>query len=223
MKTETAPIGILKRIRPYLNFRKQEKKAIAWLMAFIILLQSIPHLFAYFFPPSFPVQLRLSEHQLVLSNDTLMIPESQYASPNKSVQKPSRPVEINSADSLELVQLYRIGPGLTSRIIHYRMQLGGFYSLQQLEEIYGFDPDILFDLKDKLRVNPNKRKSIPINTISLERLSEHPYFKIKLSRVIIHYRNEHGPFKSMEELKNIPLVNDSIYQKIKMYIDLTLD
>ena len=47
-------------------------------------------------------------------------------------------VELNSADSLELLGLKGIGPVFASRILKYRNLLGGFYSVSQLLEVYGF-------------------------------------------------------------------------------------
>ena len=126
-------------------------------------------------------------------------------------------VEINSADSVSLVKLYRIGPKLASKIISYREKLGGFLNLNQLTEIYGFDEDILYDLQDKIRLDPSKAKQINLNTITEEELKNHPYFKFKLARVITNYRNQHGKYSSYSDLLKIKIINDSILDKIKIY------
>jgi len=47
-------------------------------------------------------------------------------------------VELNSADSTELVQLTGIGSVFANRILKYRELLGGFYSTAQLLEVYNF-------------------------------------------------------------------------------------
>lgn len=126
-------------------------------------------------------------------------------------------LEINAADSESLVKLYRIGPGLASKIINYRNKLGGFLNLKQLTEIWGFDEDILYDLQGKIKVDASKAKRLNLNKVDLETLKQHPYYKFKLSQAIVNYRLQHGDFKSMAELRNIRIVNDSIFKLISIY------
>ena len=129
-------------------------------------------------------------------------------------------VEINSADSVELVGLYRIGPATASRIIDYRNKLGGFLKLEQLTEIWGFDEDVLYDLNGKVTVDASKAIIYNINKVSADELKTHPYFKYKLSNAIVNYRKQHGNFVKMDDLKNIVLINDSIYKRITLYLKL---
>ncbi len=129
-------------------------------------------------------------------------------------------VELNSADSLELVALYRIGPALAHRIIEYHDKLGGFVSTDQLKELWGFDEDILFDLQGKIYVDASKAKIYQLNSVTADELKTHPYFKYKLSNAIINYRKQHGNYKSLSDLKNIVLVNDSVYQRITLYLKM---
>jgi DNA uptake protein ComE-like DNA-binding protein len=126
-------------------------------------------------------------------------------------------LEINAADSESLVKLYRIGPSLASKIINYRSKLGGFLNLNQLSEIWGFDEDILYDLQGKIKVDASKAKRLNLNTVELEILKQHPYYKFKLSQAIVNYRLQHGKFKSMTDLRNIRIVNDSIFNLIGIY------
>lgn len=134
--------------------------------------------------------------------------------------KNSKPVELNSADTNALIALYRIGPGMARRIVEYRDKLGGFLSLSQLLEIYGFDEDILYDLNGKIYVDAAKAKVFDVNTVSLDELKTHPYFKYKLSNAIVNYRMQHGSYKELADLRKIVIVNDSIYQNITRYLKI---
>jgi competence protein ComEA len=134
--------------------------------------------------------------------------------------KNTKPVELNSADTNALIALYRIGPGMARRIVAYRGMLGGFLSLSQLTEIYGFDEDILYDLQGKIYVDASKAKVFDVNTVTLDELKTHPYFKYKLSNAIVNYRNQHGAYRDLTDLRKIILVNDSIYQNITKYLKL---
>src|SRR5665647_1059817 len=46
-------------------------------------------------------------------------------------------LDLNSADSLHLLEIPGIGPVFASRIIRYRTLLGGYYAVDQLREVYG--------------------------------------------------------------------------------------
>lgn len=48
-------------------------------------------------------------------------------------------VELNSADSSELLKINGVGPVFASRIIKYRNKLGGFATTEQVTEVYGMD------------------------------------------------------------------------------------
>ena len=154
----------------------------------------------------------LFEKQQENSNSKHLIDTLNYAKKEKI-----QVLEINTADSVSLVKLYRIGPKLAAKIIAYREKLGGFLNLHQLTEIYGFDEDILYDLKDKITVDASKAKLINLNTITEEELKNHPYFKYKLARVITNYRNQHGKYNSYNDLLKIKIINDSILDRIKIY------
>jgi competence protein ComEA len=127
------------------------------------------------------------------------------------------PIELNSADSAQLVKLYRIGPKLAGKIIDYRNKLGGFLNLNQLTEIFGFDEDILYDLQGKIYIDAKKAKKINLNAVSEDELKIHPYFKYKLARVITNYRKQHGSYKNYADLLQIKIINDSILDRIKIY------
>jgi len=129
-------------------------------------------------------------------------------------------VEINSADSIELVGLYRIGPATAAKIIDYRNKLGGFIKLEQLNEIWGFNEDLLYDLTGKIYVDASKAKIFNINAVTSDELKTHPYFKYKISNAIINYRKQHGSYSRIEDLKNIVIINDSIYKRISPYLKL---
>jgi len=144
---------------------------------------------------------------------------SKFAKDSITFKNKSKTIclELNSCDSTALEKLYRIGPVLAGRIIDYRNKLGGFVSLEQLKEIWGFDEDILYDLQGKIRVNSDMAKRYNLNSTPLEDLKKHPYLKYKLSNAIFNYRLQHGPYKSMEDLRQIKILNDSIIQKIGVY------
>ena len=128
------------------------------------------------------------------------------------------PIDINSADSITLVALPKIGPFLAGRIVDYRTKLGGFHSLDQLTEIWSFKEDYLYDLTGKIWIDPGKFNYLNINELTFDELKTHPYFKYSLSKAIVNNRTHHGKFNNIQDLKRIKMVNDSIIELISPYI-----
>lgn len=142
---------------------------------------------------------------------------NQYATKEK---KAFVPVELNTADSLQLVGLYGIGPKMASKIIDYRNRLGGFFRVEQLTEIWGIDEFLLEELNGKIYVDVSKVRYLPINSITYDELKLNPYLRFKTASAIINYRKHHGAFKRVEDLKQVILLPDSSYQKLLPYLKL---
>ncbi len=127
-------------------------------------------------------------------------------------------LDINTADSLALEILPGIGPALAGRIVRFRERLGGFYSPTQVAEIYGLPDSTFKKIQPYLRVDNGSLKKLDINHTDEQSLAKHPYIRYKLARLIVRYRSVHGPFGDIKGIKNIPLVDDSIYRKLEPYI-----
>jgi competence protein ComEA len=148
--------------------------------------------------------------------------QSQFK-PNQYTPKEKKafvPVELNTADSLQLLSLYGIGPKMASKIIDYRNRLGGFFRVEQLTEIWGIDEFLLEELNGKIYVDVSKVKYLPINSITYDELKLNPYLKFKVASAIVNYRKHHGSFKRVEDLKQVILLPDSTYQKLLPYLKL---
>ena len=137
---------------------------------------------------------------------------------NKKKSTTISPIEINTADSAELVSLPGIGSKLASRILHFRDGLGGFYSVNQVAEIYGLPDSTFFNIKPFLYVKPGAIRKIDINAADISTLKQHPYIRWELAKSIVAYRNQHGPFKKEEDLLLITIISRDSYQKISPYI-----
>lgn len=128
-------------------------------------------------------------------------------------------IELNSADADLLMQLYGIGPKLSERIIKYRDKLGGFYHLDQLNEVYGIPDTTLQEIAPKLSLIPIISK-MNINFIESKELSSHPYISYKTADIIIKFRNQHGPFNSIDDLDKIKIFTIEELKKIKAYLTI---
>lgn len=127
-------------------------------------------------------------------------------------------IEINSADSNALEGLRGIGPAFAARIIRFRDRLGGFYSKEQLKEVYGMDSLKYAQLSSQVSADVSLIQIVNLNTATFEQLKRHPYLNYKQINAIIQYRRQHGNFKSADDLKKVLILNDEIIRKIGPYI-----
>jgi DNA uptake protein ComE-like DNA-binding protein len=128
-------------------------------------------------------------------------------------------IEINSADSVQLLSLKGVGPAFAHRILSFRNSLGGFYSLAQLMEVYGMDTLRLQDIMPQVNLSSTIRK-IHINAASVSELNEHPYISWKQANEIFNYRKQHGPYLSTSDLEKLYSIKKPDLEKMLPYLDL---
>lgn len=129
-------------------------------------------------------------------------------------------IDLNTADSSSLLILYGIGPSFAKRIIKYRNLLGGFYSKQQLLEVFGFDQDRLDKIYDYCEVSSGQIRKININKVRTDELKKHPYFDYYTAKAIVDQRVKLGKFSSLQQIKEIPLIHEELFNKIRNYISI---
>jgi competence ComEA-like helix-hairpin-helix protein len=134
-------------------------------------------------------------------------------------EKKSLNVNVNSADTMALIALPGIGSKLALRILNFRDKLGGFYSVDQIKETYGLADSTFQKIKIYLIVDGQVEK-INLNTVTKDQLKIHPYIKWNLANAIVEYRNQHGNYKSIEDLKNISMLDENTFNKIAHYLSL---
>ncbi|MGI8597898.1 MAG: ComEA family DNA-binding protein [Chitinophagaceae bacterium] len=155
--------------------------------------------------------------------DYIVIPQKekpifQTVYNNPKPEKKFLVVNINTADTTSLIALPGIGPKLSSRIIAFREKLGGFYSIDQIAETYGLPDSTFQKIKKHLVADPDHIKKININTATKEQIRSHPYFDWNIANAIVEYRNQHGMYKSIDEVKKIILITETTFHKIFHYL-----
>jgi competence ComEA-like helix-hairpin-helix protein len=139
--------------------------------------------------------------------------KTTYTKPEKKVVV----VNINEGDTAAFIALPGIGSKLAARIVNFRDKLGGFYSVDQVGETYGLPDSTFQKIKDSLQLSGSVKK-LNVNTATKDELKAHPYIKWNLANAIVEYRNQHGVFKSLDDLKNIALIDETTFEKIVHYL-----
>jgi len=144
------------------------------------------------------------------------IPEMKRV--EKLVVKPAKQlVELNQADSLELVSVKGIGPFYAKQILKYRKELGGFVNYKQFAEIWGLENLEIQKLKQQTTIDTLYIDKTNINSVSLELLKVHPYINYKQAKMIVNYRKQHGDFNQLKDIRKIKPISPELFRKIVPY------
>ncbi|NJK83454.1 MAG: helix-hairpin-helix domain-containing protein [Saprospiraceae bacterium] len=61
-------------------------------------------------------------------------------------------------------------------------------------------------------------RTININEVDVNALKAHPYINTNQANAIINYRNQHGNFQHLDDLRNIKILTAEVLNKIAPYL-----
>ena len=144
--------------------------------------------------------------------------EAEYDSVKAHYQekiKPGEQVVLNTADTTTLKTIPGIGPYYARKIMEYGKRLGGYVSVDQLDEIEGFP----LDAKDYLIIESATPHKLNVNTLSLNELRRHPYINFYQAKAITDYRRLHGPLHSLNDLRLSKDFPPEAIKRLEPYVD----
>jgi DNA uptake protein ComE-like DNA-binding protein len=127
-------------------------------------------------------------------------------------------IELNSADTTDLMKIKGIGSVYASRIVKYRNLLGGFCNVNQLMEVYGFSEELFATVKPAVTVDTTAIKPIRINYAEFSELIRHPYFEKSNVNAILNEKDKNGPIKKLADLEALEFVDAEFIDKIRPYV-----
>jgi len=127
-------------------------------------------------------------------------------------------VELNSADTTELMQIRGIGRFYAREIVRYRNELGGFASVEQLLEVRNMRAENFEQIAPFFVVDNTKIEKIKVNTASVERMRRHPYLNFYQARAIFELRRASGKLNNISELARLSEFSEADRQKIEPYL-----
>lgn len=144
------------------------------------------------------------------------------------IMRMAAPLDLNLASAQELALLPGIGETLAERILGYRMENGGFSSVDELLEVDGIGEKKLAAIRELIYVTPAEVSAavtektplqrVELNSATLEELCTLPNVDAQLAKSILELRDRIHYFSDIHELLYAEGVTDSVYVSLCDYV-----
>ncbi|MDR1371507.1 MAG: helix-hairpin-helix domain-containing protein [Dysgonamonadaceae bacterium] len=143
--------------------------------------------------------------------------QNQYPVQNKYPK--GTVIELNTADTTKLKMIPGIGSSFAKKIVGYRGILGGYYSKEQLQEVYGMYAELYDKIVPYFHIDTTLITPIAVNTALLDRLKAHPYLDFYQAKAIIELRKKRSKINSIGDLELLEEFTQENLEKIRHYLD----
>ena len=123
-------------------------------------------------------------------------------------------LNLNHADTTELKKIPGVGSGIARSIVNYRQRLGGFYRIEQLQEIH-LD---YRQLQAWFTVTPSEIRRINLNRVGIERLRNHPYINFYQAKALVEYRKKKGILHNLKPFALYQEFTESDLERLSHYV-----
>ncbi len=211
----------------YLGFSRKESRGFVLLIPVLVLMTICHHVIGYYSSARGEEFYQAYTRQLdsLLRNDVVLIDSPGPLFNPMDTVKGKRGAQLDhiqkipfhESDSITLQIVPGIGATLAGRIIKYRERLGGLQSKSQLYEVYGLKKEVIESIWEFFEFESLVSRPIRINKVSLDELAAHPYINYGEAKVLLAYRDQHGPLQSPDDLLKIKIFKEEWVWKISPY------
>lgn len=124
-------------------------------------------------------------------------------------------IVLNTADTNQLKRVPGIGSYYAKEIVRHGKWLGGYVSVDQLDEIEGFPQEA----KRYFTIEQPAPQRLNINKLSLQQLRRHPYINYYQAKTIVDYRRLHGKIESLRQLSLSKDFPPEAIQRLEPYVE----
>lgn len=137
--------------------------------------------------------------------------------------EPGETIDLNRASAEEIERLPRVGPSLAARIVERREETGPFRTLADLDALPGVGPAMLAALAPHLDLPAGAAGGagavggepvVDLNRATAAELEALPGVGPALATRIVAWREERGPFRSLEALEEVPGIGPSLRARL---------
>lgn len=129
-------------------------------------------------------------------------------------------VELNSADTLDLLLLPGIGPVFARRILKYRSLLGGYYRLEQLLEVYGMDSTRYHTFIQQVTIDTSQIEKLNLKSVAYTELLRHPYINREQTRAILAWRGFSADSFTVGSILDQGIMEVESFSKARPYLSV---
>jgi len=216
---------MIKWLKDYFDLSRKEEQGILALIAIIVLLFGLQFGWAYLIPDKKADFTEIKKMTVAVpssdsdtahrKNDSIANPQNQEFVPKKAL---TAPVDINDADSTTLMTVKGIGPAFAHRILAMRRMLGGFAQKTQLMDVYGIGEERYKSIEGQVFAGNAKLHILDINHATQETMEVNPYIHAKMAKAIVSYREKHGLYQQVDDLKKVNGMDDETFAKLLPYV-----
>lgn len=124
-------------------------------------------------------------------------------------------IVLNTADTNQLKKVPGIGSYYAKEIMRHGKWLGGYVSVDQLDEIDGFPSEA----KKYFVVERPTPQRINVNRLTLQQLRRHPYINYYQAKTIVDYRRLHGDIHSLQDLRFSRDFSPEAIRQLEPYVE----
>jgi DNA uptake protein ComE-like DNA-binding protein len=145
-----------------------------------------------------------------------LFPKEEHDTVRHTIKlKEGERIALNTADTTQLMKVPGIGSYYAKEIVRHGKWIGGYVSVDQLDEIEGFPQSA----KQYFVINNPTPQRIAINKLSLQQLRRHPYINYYMAKAIVDYRQLHGDIKSLQDLRFSKDFTADVIQRLEPYVE----
>ena len=127
-------------------------------------------------------------------------------------------VDLNTVDSVTLVELPQIGGYMASRILEFRDKLGGFVDLEQLRDVKGMDEARFTTIRPYIKIGEAETLKIDVNRADFKTLVHHPYLSYEQVKRIFNQREKRGMIKNWTQLEALLKEEGEVNPLLEYYV-----
>ena len=124
-------------------------------------------------------------------------------------------IDLNAGDTAVYKKVPGIGSYYARKINDYKNRLGGFVSIDQLDEIANLPQDV----KTYFSIGTSEPLRLKINKLTADELRRHPYINYAQARAITDYRRLHGKIHSLQDLGLLDAFSPAAIRRLEPYIN----
>ncbi len=183
-----------------MQFTRSQQRGLLVMLSIMVVAVLAPIVHEHFYEPP-PIdttefQQQISDYQRAISPSTLPKQPPMWMADTTGLSitidrsTAIHQLDLNTITQERLMVFKGIGKAYAERIIKFRGLLGGYYSPQQLYEVYGLGdkPNTIEAMLPQLSADTSKLRRMDIRLVNEETLTKHPYIGEEVAKKLITHR-----------------------------------